>query len=394
MDGRRLIQMLGITTIFCSFGWVVYLSPIQAQDALGPTNTYAPVSASWGSGWGTNWGGDRWPGAAGSSKPWSLGVDGTNTQAGVIVNRVWPNSAASSAGISQSDVIICVGGDQVGQVGGRVFELSEELARHADPRGSVDLLIQDGRSLRLRPLRVQLGVEQSGLTGTLLLPSGRLPADAVVTIQLENISRPQYVVRNGEYSFRPPPYSTGPIPFTLNFDPRYIFSGDTYQVRAYVTSGGRTIYDMPRPQYVLTKGNPSSLQLRLAPAAYMNVGSASNGNNGGVITAGYANYDVISQRVTTAYEQYLGRRPSAMELAAWHQIPDIEYRLTRLPLEIMGSQEYFDLVGDNNVVWVRKVFGEILGRTPSALELDQWMRRFSELRYSRMELLNQMKSVA
>ena len=43
---------------------------------------------------------------------------------------------------------------------------------------------------------------------------------------------------------------------------------------------------------------------------------------------------------------------------------------------------------------IRKVFGEIIGRTPSALEFDQWMRRFAELRYSRMEVLNQMQSIS
>ena len=59
----------------------------------------------------------------------------------------------------------------------------------------------------------------------------------------------------------------------------------------------------------------------------------------------------------------------------------------------MASQEYFDRVGDNNSVWIRKVFGEVIGRTPSALEFDQWMRRFADVRYSRMEVLKQMKSV-
>jgi len=83
-----------------------------------------------------------------------------------------------------------------------------------------------------------------------------------------------------------------------------------------------------------------------------------------------------------------------MELAAWHQVPDVEFRLTRLPLELMASQEYFDRVGDNNLVWTRQVFGEIIGHTPAAVELDQWMRRFAELRYSRTEVLNQMQSVA
>lgn len=86
--------------------------------------------------------------------------------------------------------------------------------------------------------------------------------------------------------------------------------------------------------------------------------------------------------------------PSSLELAAWHQVPDVEFRLSRLPQELMASQEYFDRVGDNNSVWIRQVFGEVIGHTPTALEFDQWMRRFADVRYSRMEVLKQMQSVA
>lgn len=291
------------------------------------------------------------------------------------------------------DVIVCVGGDQVGRVGGRVFELSDELNHHADSRGRIEMLVQDSRSFQLRNVRLQLSDAQAGLAGTIVLPGARIPADAVVTLLLENTSRPHYVVRNGQYSFRVPPNTTQ-IPFTLNYDPRYVFPTDTYRLRAYVTSGGRTIYDTLQPQYVITKGNPSTVQLRLSPASYVAVSSpVSPTNTVAVTTASYTNYDAVSQRVTAAYKRYLGRIPSAMELAAWHQAPDINYSLSKLPLQLMGSQEYFDMVGNNNVVWIKKVFGEIIGHPPSSLELDQWMRRFAELRYSRMGVLNQMQSI-
>ena len=78
--------------------------------------------------------------------------------------------------------------------------------------------------------------------------------DAVVSIRLENQSRPQYQVRNGETSFRLDSFGVGNIPFRLNFDPSYISNSDIYFLRAMITSGGRTIYQTQRPTYVLNAG--------------------------------------------------------------------------------------------------------------------------------------------
>ena len=63
-----------------------------------------------------------------------------------------------------------------------------------------------------------------------------------------------------------------------------------------------------------------------------------------------------------------------------------------MPLELMAAQEYFDLAGNNNLVWLEKVFQEIVKKRPSQIELDQWMRRYADLRYSRTELLRQLNS--
>jgi len=308
---------------------------------------------------------------------------------------VTPGSAAARAGIMPRDIIVSVGGNRVGRVGHRIFDLREQLVMQAGQRGQVNLLVQNNRTMRLSATTVQLDSQsQTGLTGTLLLPNNaRLPSDALITVRLENVSRPHYVVRNGEYTFRPSTYPNGTVGFTLNYDPNYVFPNDTYRVSAYVTSRRRTLFVTDRPEFVLTRGNPMQVRMQLVPASGFSAATVSNTNNGNVYTVGYTNYDSISQRVTAAYERYLDRQPSSLELAAWHQVPDVEFRLTRLPHELMASQEYFDRVGDNSSVWVRKVFGEVFGSTPTALEFDQWMRRFANLGYSRMEVLNQMQSV-
>lgn len=217
-----------------------------------------------------------------------------------------------------------------------------------------------------------------------------MPADSIVTVKLENVTRPHFVVRNGENAFRLPSYGSNEIPFVLNYDPSYIFRGDTYRVRAQVTSRGRTIYDTVQPQFVLTQGNPNSVVMELTPVSY----TAASGNGSVVVAAGYANYDAVSRQVAAAYQRYLGRQPTSLELAAWQQLPDIEFRITTMPLEIMAAQEYYDLTGNNNLVWMERVFKEVIGRSPNTQELDQWMRRFAELRYSRMELLRQLSAQA
>jgi uncharacterized lipoprotein YbaY len=377
----------------CAFVLAQCISACSLYAQYWGSDQVASTTSDWNSGWGSGWDSSRWCGTN-SGAQWTLGVNGTNTQTGVFVNQVSPNTAAARAGINPRDNVLCVAGKQVGQVGGKIFDLAEELNRNADSSGRVPMLVQDSRTLQLRPLVVQLDSQQGGLSGTLAVRSGQLPPDALITVQLENISRPHYEVRNGTTSFRAPSYSTAEIPFSLNFDPNYIFPSDTYRIRALATSGGRTILDTAQTQYVLTQGNPNTVRLTLTPVSYSPAGDLVGSGSGSVVTASYANYDAIGYRVTKAYQQYLGRLPSAIELAAWHQLPDIEYRLGRLPLELMGCQEYYDMVGNNNVVWLSKVFTEVIGRAPSAAEQDQWMRRFAELGYSRTELLNQLKSVA
>ena len=102
----------------------------------------------------------------------------------------------------------------------------------------------------------------------------------------------------------------------------------------------------------------------------------------------------MEQQVTAAYERYLGRIPSAVELAVWTKATNGVDQLSFVQTEVLGSQEYFDRVGNNNAAWLQRVFAEILGRNPSYDEMNQWMRRFGELRFSRTELLRQLKLVS
>ncbi len=282
----------------------------QACGQTAQPVAYSSVGSNqtWGNtGWNNSaWNGAGWNNPGGTSaKTWVLGVNGNNTDVGVGITSVSPNSAGARAGLMPGDLIICVNGDQVGLVGSKVFDISEELNHHADSSGRVRLTVQQRTSPQVRVLTVQLDDRQAGLTGSLVIPSSGIPPNSVITVQLENVTRPYYVVRNGQQSFPAPSYAQGRIPFSIDFDPAYIFPTDTYRVRASVISNGATILDTAQPPLVLTQGRPSSAELILTPVSF----AFSNAPGGSSVTAGYASYDAATQQITAAYQRYLGRAP-------------------------------------------------------------------------------------
>ena len=99
---------------------------------------------------------------------WKLGVWGYNTDSGLVVTRVSPNSAASRKGIEPGDKIVTIGGYQIGYVGDLLYPLGFELQRHAGRRGDVLLLVQNVRNEELMNLNVQL--DRSGRDRPIPLP--------------------------------------------------------------------------------------------------------------------------------------------------------------------------------------------------------------------------------
>lgn len=92
----------------------------------------------------------RWAGQ------WRLGVYAANTDTGVRITQVIPNSPAWQAGLERGDLIVTVDGYQIGYVNGRLYDLSSELQRRGGPNGRVTLLVYDHRTGELVPRQVQL----------------------------------------------------------------------------------------------------------------------------------------------------------------------------------------------------------------------------------------------
>lgn len=336
-----------------------------------------------------HWQGSDWlEGATQQMPEWKLGVRTENLDTGVRVTGVDRGSAAERVRIQVGDLIVAVGGYQVGLVNRRFYSLAEEINRRADINGNVTLLLQDHVSRGLASVNVRLEKSTQSLTGNLVYRDrDPLPADAIVTVEIENVTRPHYEVHRGQTSFRPGSKidSRGNIPFEIAFDPKYVFADDVYEVRATITSRGRTIYNTPRPQRVLTGANSGTVNLALASVYDRGVPA---------MTAGYPRYDDLNSRLVALYQRYLDRSPKPLELAALASTPGIEDRLSELPLEIMAAQEYYDSVGNRRDLWFRKVFQEIVGVAPTQLEFERWMQRFESLGYSRTELLRQLSMQA
>jgi uncharacterized lipoprotein YbaY len=356
------------------------------RDRLGSnTNNFGN---DWQGGWQ---GGASWLGGNSSQQQdWRLGVRVDNTETGAVIREVTPNSAGDRARLEVGDLIIAVGGFQIGMIEGRLYDLGDELRRRADASGIVTLLVQDHRNGQIASVRVQLDASQSVLSGTLVYRERiSLPPDAIVTVQIDNLSRPYAVLRGGQVSYRA--INSGTIPFEIAYDQSYLSPQDIYQVRASVSSGGREIFTTPQPQRVLTQGNPISVRLDL-----VTVGSSSlTSIPGSVVTASYPNYNALDEQIAVLYRRYLNRLPSNAELAALRiSSPNLANRINTLPIELMAAQEYFDASGNNNPQWLRRVFTEVVGKAPTQVEGDQWMQRFAELRFSRTELLRQLYSQA
>lgn len=332
------------------------------------------------------WQGGSWFGSTlNPTQDWRLGVQVDNLNTGVFVRQVATNSAAARANLEVNDLIVAVAGQQVGVVDGLPIDVGTEIKRRADNQGNVTLLVQDGRTGRLASIRVKLDGNESTLRGQVTLRDrAQLPTDARATVTIENLSRPLYVVRNGETTVSMNGQAN--VPFEIAYDPAYIDANDAYQVRARVVAGGRVIYDTVQPVRVFGNNPSANVQVVVAPIQQQNV--ASTGSP--VISAGYGSNDALLAQYRSSYRRYLGRDPTDLEIAALMVSPTTVTDLESLPISLMASQQYYDAIGNNNTVWITSVFQKVIGRPPTTQERDQWLSYFSDLRGSRVELLRQL----
>lgn len=321
-----------------------------------------------------------------AAKTWKLGVFVRNSDIGAVVQSVEPGSASQQAGINPGDIIVAVASSRVGEYDGRIVDIGDELKKWVDPFGRVSLLIQDGRSRTLRSTVLTLASASSSLSGTVSVSDRAiLPVGSVLTVQLQNKSKPFYEIAGGKSVVRAE--GVGPFRFELNYDPRYIDPRDSYQLTAFISWNNQVAYSMPIPLAVPATNLNQAFSLVLergtsapgaTPAAWIN-----NQPTGSTVTAAYAGATnlpgaVNTDALTQVFVSLLGRQPSSREIIAWQSYMQQGHTLNEVTARIMASSQYRERF-NNDSAYMQQVVQTLTGRLPNASEVSFWVGRLQTL---------------
>jgi len=338
-----------------------------------------------------------------ASRTWKLGVVVRNTDTGAVVQTVEPGSAAQAASIVPGDVILAVSGTRIGEFDGRVVDIGEELKRYVDGYGRVSLLIQDSRTRALRASVVTLQATSTALTGSASVADrSSLPAGSVLTVQLQNASKPFVEVAGGKSVLRAE--GSGPFQFQLHIDPKYLDARDVYQLSGWVSWNNQVIYQLRQPVVVspANLAQPVALMLeRAATTVAVNGTSVPPGtfpglttpvstplqtqSNGGTntVTASYPASPALPGAVNTdalnqVFVSLLGRQPSSRELIAWQSYMQQGHTLNDVAAKIMATPQFKERYA-TDALYVQQVIQTLTGKLPTSNDVNYWVGRLQTL---------------
>jgi uncharacterized lipoprotein YbaY len=361
-----LIWFQGGVAVFAQFGFPTADAGDRQRDDAGQ----ADVAGRSGFGWGTaNGVGETRVQPSVNNGSWKLGVLVENTTTGVKIRRVDAGSPAASAGLEVGDVIVNVGGYQVGYVGGRLFDVGEEFRRRVDNQGRVELLVRDVRTNSLRIIPVGLKAASVRISGEIRLSDGgALPANSILQLQIVNRSRPNTEVFGGSNT-----QAVGnqrPIYFEMFVDPTYLRPGEQYELQAAISSGRQTLY-LLRPAVRVDLVNSPDSYLRLTMT------KVGNGVPDQDFNPGYP--PGSQQSIVTYYQSILGRTPQQWEVNAWLKHFAKGAAKDDLPRDLLVSEEFYDKAGGNPAGFIDAMFMSVTGRPPNAVDRARWLTRFQQL---------------
>ena len=170
---------------------------------------------------------------------------------------------AQRAGLEAGDTIVTVEGYQVGYVSGRLYDMSEELARRVDRQGRVTLLVRNHRDGRLVNVPVQFATGPRTVSGNVHAKgTAGLSRTAMLSVRLLDVTQPRWRdVAIAEVNIEIP--RRWPVPYRLEVDPASIRAGHRYAVDARVTDRGQVILQTAGPLRVALSGNEDRTDLTL-----------------------------------------------------------------------------------------------------------------------------------
>jgi len=106
------------------------------------------------------------------------------------------------------------------------------------------------------------------VSGTVSLPAGSvLPSDALVNVQVSDISRQDVAASVVAETTFAAVGRTPPFVFTLPYSPAHIDERNTYAVRATLRGDSRLLYTTTQLNPVITRGNPTHVDLEFVAAS-------------------------------------------------------------------------------------------------------------------------------
>ena len=309
----------------------------------------------------------------GQAPVYRLGIMSRNTNTGVEINQVMPNSVAQRAGLEAGDLIVAVGGYQVGFVGDRLYDIGDELARRVDRRGRVLLLVRNRRNGQLINVPAEFPIAMRVVTGRILSSDNRpLSANQTLVVRVVDVTRPNWndsVI--SEVSLGSP--RIWPIDYRVEVDPDLIQVGRRYAVVARVLQQGAVYQDTGSPMQLslADTGDRINLTLRrlqtpVTPLAPLD-------------------------QIQIWYQQLLGRPPTARELNAWQADLSRGRTLQDVQATIMSGSEYYERNQSSNDQFINQAYQQLNKVSPTPSQQEELRRKLEQQNGIRLKFLQDLQ---
>ncbi len=300
------------------------------------------------------------PPAGFPNRQFKLGIYGSNTATGVVINRIVPGAAAQQAGLEVRDTIVTVAGYQVGMVDGRLYDLGDELSRRVDTAGSVTLLVRNHRNGQLVNVPVNFLSTATVIEGSIRSTDRRpLPRGHSLVVRLLDVTSPGWnnVVIRQQNLGSPVRW---PVNYRLEVDTMTIRPRHRYAVDAQILRQGSVVNSSGSPRPVSVSAGSIRLDLTLVGAPTPLPDSSP-----------------IDQ-IREWYRRFLGRDPTGREVAVWQNELARGRPLDEVEASILGSSEFFEQNKSDPDQFIDETYRQLKGSVPTPAQHQGLRDRLGE----------------